>query len=63
MLNHIRTTYTAAGAPDIRTWHFDFGIADATHAELANVGMLIKVLGTQRGFAWRLTEAGHEPLP
>lgn len=39
-------------------WLFDYGIASDTHVELANRGTIVKMLGTLRGFGWKLSDDG-----
>ena len=52
--------YLAAGSPDRKAWVFDDGKRTPVHEELSAEGLLERVFGTPRGFAWRLTEAGVE---
>ncbi|HTA88750.1 MAG TPA: hypothetical protein VK745_04220 [Polyangiaceae bacterium] len=57
-LHKIENLYAAAGRPNHSVWYFDAGHNSAVHSELAALGLLSKVLGTERGYAWRLTAAG-----
>lgn len=57
-LHKIENLYAAAGRPNHSVWYFDAGQSSAVHGELAALGLLSKVLGTEKGYAWRLTEAG-----
>jgi hypothetical protein len=54
----IEILYEAAGRPQHDAWHFDAGVSNGAHAELQSLGLLSKLLGTEKGFAWRLTSAG-----
>ena len=62
-LHEIEHLYDAAGRPNHNAWYFDAGNSSNVHAELAQLGLLSKVLGTEKGFAWRLTDAGVARLP
>ena len=57
-LTSIWEQYIKAGSPDFRRWHFCAGQTDPALNELCGLGLIMKLLGTERGFAWRLTEAG-----
>jgi hypothetical protein len=57
-LHKISQLYAAAGRPNHNVWYFEAGHNSNVHAELAQLGLVSKVLGTEKGFAWRLTEAG-----
>ena len=48
-----------AGSPKDRSWYFYAGQTSAELTELANLGILVKVLGTVKGFAWCLTDSGR----
>jgi hypothetical protein len=61
-LHKISHLYDAAGRPNYNTWYFDAGSSSNVHAELTQLGLVSKVLGTEKGFAWRLTEAGAARL-
>jgi hypothetical protein len=56
--HRIEQLHAAAGRPNYNAWYFDAGNSSHVHAELAQLGLVSKVLGTEKGFAWRLTEAG-----
>lgn len=60
LLKRIRSIASTAAIKDFAKWHFDAGTSDAEHTELAQLGLLMKVLGTRRGFAWRLTQQGRD---
>lgn len=40
------------------TWLFDYGVFTAAHSELAGLGLIVQMLGTRRGFAWKLSAVG-----
>ena len=61
-LEAIKQLFVKAGAPEIAHWHFDAGKRDQAHDELASLGLLFKVFGTERGFAWQLTMSGYEKM-
>jgi hypothetical protein len=42
--------------------YFGAGTNNAAYQELAAAGLIIKMLGTARGFGWRLTAAGEAHL-
>jgi hypothetical protein len=54
----IKALLAHAESSDPRARHFYAGQAGADFDELAALGLLHKVLGTPRGFAWCLTDAG-----
>lgn len=58
LIEHIRKLFELAGNPEPSSWYFDPGIKGAAHTELSELGLVLQVLGTRRGFAWRLTEEG-----
>ncbi len=41
-------------------WLFDHGVDTNGHRELAGLGLIIKMLGTFRGFAWMLSAEGRD---
>jgi hypothetical protein len=61
-LHLIEQLFVAAGSPDITAWYFYAGQTGADLEELASLGLVFKVLGTERGFAWRLSDAGMKQL-
>jgi hypothetical protein len=58
LLARVYQLYVRAGSPDLGVWYCDLGLRDAAHDELALLGLLGRVFGTERGFGWRLTEDG-----
>jgi hypothetical protein len=54
----IKALLAHAGPSDVGEWHFYAGQTGADFEELAALGVLHKVFGTPRGFAWCLTDAG-----
>ncbi len=63
LLKVIATLFAAAQHPDHAVWYFHPGQNNAVHDELAALGLIMKVFGTPRGFAWRLTDLGRQQLP
>jgi hypothetical protein len=61
-LQLIEQLFIAAGSPDLTVWYFYAGQTGADLEELAALGIVYKVIGTERGFAWRLSAAGAERL-
>jgi hypothetical protein len=59
-LQAIRAQYEAAGLPAHEKWYFDAGATNHSLEELETLGLVFKVLGTERGFAWRLSNTGAE---
>ena len=59
-LQAIYDQYLAAGLPALEKWHFDAGVRNRSLDELETLGLVYKVLGTERGFAWRLSQVGAE---
>ena len=57
-LRLIYRKYLARRRPALDTWYFDAGVSSAALTELAALGFVYKILGTERGYAWRLSEAG-----
>ncbi len=57
-LRTIEAIYEAAGRPNLKAWYFDAGKTKRVHTELVSLGLVLKVLGTEKGYAWRLTETG-----
>lgn len=39
-------------------WLFDHGVMTEWHAELAALGIIVRMLGTTKGFAWKLSDEG-----
>ena len=62
LLQHIRTLFEQSAGSKQRDWYFDAGLTSAAHEELVALGALHKVLGTVRGFAWALTDAGRQQM-
>jgi hypothetical protein len=65
-LRTLEAAYETAGRPNHGTWYFDAGETKSVHTELASLGLISKGLGTEKGYAWRLTDAGLaavSPLP
>ena len=58
-LQAIQTMYRQAGSPPDRGWYCYPGETSAALTELAELGLVSKVLGTAKGFAWQLTDAGR----
>jgi len=54
----IKALLAHAGSSEPKARHFYAGLTGADFEELAALGLLHKVLGTPRGFAWRLTDTG-----
>lgn len=61
-LARVARSYEAAQRPNHLTWYFDAGITDDVHRELAALGLLVKMFGTAKGYAWCLTDAGLASL-
>ncbi len=58
LLTRVYQLYVRAGSPDLGDWCCDLGLRDAAYDELALLGLLVRVFGTERGFGWRLSEDG-----
>ncbi|HEX3849837.1 MAG TPA: hypothetical protein VHW01_02655 [Polyangiaceae bacterium] len=58
----IKALLAHAESSDPRARHFYAGLTGADFEELAALGLLNKVLGTPRGFAWCLTDAGVQHI-
>jgi hypothetical protein len=56
----IKALVAHAESSDPRVRDFYAGQTGADFEELAALGLLYKMFGTPRGFAWRLTDAGAE---
>ncbi len=52
----------ASGFSEPKEWSFDLGLTTRAHLELAEAGVIEKVLGTTYGYGWRLTDAGAAQL-
>jgi hypothetical protein len=50
----------AASSASPATWLFDIGMMSDVHHELEREGMIVRMLGTEHGFAWRLSDKGIE---
>ena len=58
-LRLIALMYARGNCPCPTTWLFHAGETNAALEELAAAGLVMKMLGTTKGFAWRLTDEGH----
>ena len=56
----IAELFAAVGFPAREGWLLQAGLVTDAHRELEAGGLLERVFGTVRGFAWRLTAAGVE---
>jgi hypothetical protein len=61
-LRQIKALFVAAGCPDTNVWYFFAGQTGADLEELAALGAILKLLGTEHGYAWRLTDAGRAQM-
>ena len=48
--------YLDSNSPERKDWLFDGGQVSDTHRELEADGLIERVFGAERGFAWRLTD-------
>ncbi|MES1174821.1 MAG: hypothetical protein ABUL62_10890 [Myxococcales bacterium] len=56
----IAELYASLGFPERESWLVQAGDVSNVHHELEAEGLIERVFGTKRGFAWRLTQAGVE---
>jgi hypothetical protein len=61
-MRFVHALFSHAGSPDHRTWLFYPGQIRAGLDELATLGLVDKMLGTHRGYAWRLSDAGLQKI-
>jgi hypothetical protein len=61
-MRFIGALFSHAGAPPHQTWLFYAGQARPGLQELATLGLVEKMLGTEQGFAWRLSDAGLQKV-
>lgn len=59
-LNALERRFRTEEATPPERWLFDEGVELEQHTELEQLGLIEKMLGTNKGFAWRLTEVGRE---
>ncbi len=62
LLLRIARMHRLKGSPDYKLWYFDAGLTSDSHLALADAGVITKLLGTECGYAWRLTEFGRDKV-